>query len=94
MLFGQSSGAVPAVDPLRLARRDIYFTPPSLAHYTVRREELVQRAAELFARILDGSLRIRIDRELPLSAAAEAHLLLESRATSGKLLLLPYDAER
>jgi len=94
VLFGQSSGAVPPIDPLRLARRGIYLTRPSLAHYTVQREELVQRAADVFAWIADGSLRIRIDRELPLEEAAEAHRLLESRATSGKLLLLPYDARR
>ena len=85
--YGQSSGAVAPVDPLRLAKNGIFLTRPSLAHYTATREELLWRARELFEAIADGSLRIRIDRELPLRDAAVAHRLLESRATRGKLLL-------
>ena len=88
-LFGQSSGPVPPVDPSRLAKRGIYLTRPSLGHYTSTREELLGRARELFSAIESGQLRIRIAKELPLRDAAEAHRLLESRATIGKLLLIP-----
>lgn len=88
-LFGQSSGIVAPVDPARLAKRGIYLTRPSLAHYIVTRDELLWRARELFEAITSGALRLRIDRELPLRDAAEAHRLLESRATAGKLLLIP-----
>ena len=88
-LFGQSSGPVPPVDPARLAKRGIYLTRPSLAHYTATREELLMRAKELFAMIESGKLRVRIAKELPLADAAEAHRLLESRATIGKLVLVP-----
>lgn len=88
-LFGQSSGPVPPVDPARLAKRGIYLTRPSLAHYTATREELLGRTRELFSAIESGRLRIRISKELPLRDAAEAHRLLESRATTGKLLLIP-----
>ncbi|HJQ36770.1 MAG TPA: quinone oxidoreductase [Thermoanaerobaculia bacterium] len=88
-LFGQSSGPVPPVDPSRLAKRGIYLTRPSLGHYTSTREELLLRARELFSAIEHGQLRIRIAKELPLRDAAEAHRLLESRATTGKLLLIP-----
>jgi NADPH2:quinone reductase len=89
-LFGQSSGPVPPMDPSRLAKRAIYLTRPSLAHYIAAREELLWRAGELFEAIGSGRLRIRIDRELPLSEAAEAHRLLEGRRTAGKLLLIPW----
>jgi NADPH:quinone reductase len=89
VLFGQSSGVVPPIDPARFAKKSAFFTRPSLGAYTATREELLWRAGELFESIESGALRVRIDRELPLSQAAEAHRLLESRATSGKLLLIP-----
>ena len=88
-LFGQSSGTVPPFDPSRLAKRGIFLTRPSLAHYSRTREELLWRARETFEEVAAGRLHVRIDRELPLSQAAEAHRLLESRATVGKLLLIP-----
>ncbi|MGZ5433716.1 MAG: quinone oxidoreductase family protein [Thermoanaerobaculia bacterium] len=89
VLFGQSSGPVPPVDPARLARKATYLTRPSLGHYTATREELRWRARDLFTWIESGEVKLRIDRELPLRDAAEAHRLLESRATRGKLLLVP-----
>jgi NADPH2:quinone reductase len=88
-LYGQSSGPVPAFDPSRLAKKGTFLTRPSLAHYTQTREELLWRARELFAAVESGALRVRIDRELPLRDAAEAHRLLEGRKTTGKLLLIP-----
>jgi NADPH2:quinone reductase len=87
VLFGQSSGPVPPVDPARLAKKGAYLTRPSLAHYTATREELRWRARELFGWLESGEVKLRIDRELPLSEAAEAHRLLESRGTRGKLIL-------
>jgi NADPH2:quinone reductase len=47
------------------------------------------RAARLFDWIIEGKLRIRIGGEYPLAAAAKAHADMESRATTGKLLLIP-----
>lgn len=88
-LYGQSSGPVPPFDPARLARRAIYLTRPSLAHYTATRDELLWRARDVLEGIRSGSLRLRIDRDLPLREAAEAHRLLEARQTAGKLLLIP-----
>jgi NADPH2:quinone reductase len=89
VLFGQSSGTVPPFDPARLAKKSAFFTRPSLGAYTATRDELLWRAHELFDAIRSGAARIRIDRELPLRDAAEAHRLLESRATMGKVLLVP-----
>lgn len=87
-LFGQSSGPVPPVDPARLAGGgSLYLTRPSLGHYTADREELVERATDLFGWIMAGELKVRIDRVLPLAQAAEAHRLLQGRKTAGKVLL-------
>lgn len=88
-LFGQSSGVVPPFDPGRLAKNGIYLTRPSLAHYTAERDELLWRARDVLGWIAEGKLKLRIDRQLPLRDAAEAHRLLEARKTAGKLLLKP-----
>jgi NADPH2:quinone reductase len=88
-LFGQSSGPVPPLEPSRLAVKGNFLTRPSLAHYAQTREELLWRAREVFEAAQSGALRVRIDREIPLREAAEAHRLLESRKTTGKLLLVP-----
>jgi NADPH2:quinone reductase len=88
-LFGQSSGAVPPFDPARLAKNGTFLTRPSLGHYTADRQELLWRAGEVLSWIASGKLRLRIDRELPLRDAAEAHRLLEGRKAMGKLLLKP-----
>jgi NADPH:quinone reductase len=89
VVFGQSSGPVPPVDLLRLARKSLYLTRPTLAHYIDDREELLWRANDLFEAVGRGAVRIRIQAEIPLADAAGAHRLLEGRATTGKLLLIP-----
>jgi NADPH2:quinone reductase len=60
-----------------------------MANYTADRAELLQRAEDVLNWIKSGELNIRIDRTFPLKDAAEAHRALESRATSGKLVLIP-----
>ena len=89
VLFGQASGPVPPVDLLVLSPRALFLTRPSLHHYTRTRAELEMRAQDVLAWIASGDLRLTIDRELPLEQAGRAHELLESRQTSGKLLLIP-----
>jgi NADPH2:quinone reductase len=90
VLFGQSSGAVPPLDPQVLNRKgSLYLTRPTIAHYTATKDELLWRAGEVLSWVADQTLRVRIDREVPLADAALAHEALESRATSGKVLLIP-----
>jgi NADPH:quinone reductase len=90
VLFGQSSGVVPPVDPQVLAQKgSLFLTRPTLVHYAARREELLQRSRDLFEWIADGKLRIRMEYEFPLNKAAEAHRALEGRTTTGKVLLVP-----
>jgi NADPH2:quinone reductase len=90
VLYGQSSGPVGAFDPQVLNQRgSIFLTRPVLGHYTATRAELLQRANEVLGWVRDGTLRLRIEREFPLSQAGEAHRQLQGRATTGKLLLIP-----
>ena len=88
--FGQSSGPVPPFEVSLLNQKgSLYLTRPSLAHHVLTREELIWRADELFTAVLEGKLKIRIDKEYPLAEAAHAHCDLEGRKTTGKLLLIP-----
>jgi NADPH2:quinone reductase len=90
VLFGQSSGPVPPMDLGRLASKgSLFITRPSLLHYMATREELLQRAGDLFCWIAEGELKLRIERVFPLVEAAQAQRLLESRKTAGKMLLVP-----
>jgi len=90
VLFGQSSGPVPPLDPNILnPKGSLFLTRPSLAHYVLSRDELLWRAGDVLRSILSGELKIRIERTYKLSNAAQAHLDLAGRKTAGKLLLLP-----
>lgn len=90
VLFGQSSGTVPAFDLTVLNQKgSLYATRPSLAAYSATRDELEWRAGDLFRWLGDGRLKLRVDRVFPLREAAAAHQALESRQTTGKVLLLP-----
>lgn len=88
--FGNASGAVPPFAPLLLSQKgSLYFTRPTLTHYTQTVEELGARAGDLFRWVLAGELKVRIGATHPLAAAADAHRALEGRETTGKVLLLP-----
>ena len=89
-LFGQSSGAVEAFDPQILNQRgSLSLTRPSLAHFVATPEELRWRASELFGAVAARTLELALHGTYPLEDAAHAHRDLASRATSGKLILLP-----
>ena len=88
-LFGGSSGQVPPFDIQVLNQKgSLFLTRPSLGAYIATRDELTWRARELFDSVLDGSLALRVEHTYPLADAARAHADLESRGTTGKLLLL------
>ena len=90
VLYGQSAGPVPPIDPLLLAQHgSLFVTRPTLANYAATTDELRWRAGEVLDAVASGKLQLTIDRELPLAQAAEAHRLLEGRATTGKLILRP-----
>ena len=88
--FGQSSGPIDSLDPRRLAvGGSLFLTRPTLHHYIATREELLWRSEDLFRWISNGELRVAIDSRFPLEQAADAHKRIESRKSSGKILLIP-----
>ncbi len=88
--FGNASGAVAPMAPLLLAQKgSLFLTRPTLVHYTRTTEELRSRTDDLFAWIAAGLLKVRVGASYSLTAAAEAQRALESRATTGKVLLQP-----
>jgi NADPH2:quinone reductase len=90
VLFGQSSGRVPPLDLQVLnARGSLFVTRPTLRDYIATRAELVERAEAVLSGLARGALKLHIHAQLPLSEAADAHRALESRKTSGKIVLVP-----
>ena len=88
--FGNASGAVPPFAPAILAAKgSLMFTRPSLGHYTLTRSALLERAGAVFNWIASGELKLLIQPPYALADAPQAHRDLESRSTTGKLLLVP-----
>lgn len=88
--FGNASGPVPAFEPgLLAAKGSLFFTRPSLMHYTARRADLLASAAELFAVVTSGAVQIEVNQTYPLAETAQAHRDLEARQTTGSTVLLP-----
>ncbi len=91
--FGNASGPVPPVAPLRLSQGgSLFLTRPTLGDHIATRDELLDRARDLFAAVSDGTLDVRIGARFPLEAAKDAHMALEGRGTTGKVLLVPPSA--
>lgn len=90
VLFGGSSGQVEPFDLQRLnASGSISVVRPSLGHYILNRQELETRSADLLTWLGQGTLQFRVGATFPLNQASAAHIALESRSTTGKILLIP-----
>ena len=88
VLCGNSSGLVDTISPMELAAAgSIFFTRPRLSHHMRTRDEIMKRADDMFSSLRDGRLRVAVGRVFPLEQAGEAHRLLQSRETIGKIML-------
>jgi NADPH2:quinone reductase len=88
--YGNASGPVPPLDVGVLSRKgSLFLTRPTVFTYIARREDLLRGAAELFEMVLYGKVKVEIGGTWPLAKAAEAHRALQSRTTTGSLILLP-----
>ncbi len=89
VLYGQSSGPVPPLDTAILnAKGSLSLWRPSLTDYVANREDVLHRAGDIFHWIESGELTVTVGGIFPLAEAADAHRRLESRASTGKLLLV------
>jgi NADPH:quinone reductase len=87
-LFGQSSGPVPPIDPLRLtASGSIFLARPSLQHHIADPRSLKTRGTKVLNWVADGSLKLHIEHTYPLADIGQAYRDLEGRRTTGKLLI-------
>jgi NADPH2:quinone reductase len=90
VIFGQASGPVPPFDTAVLnAKGSLSLMRPSLTHNVSNHADVARRAGDLFNWIMAGRLNVTIGNSFPLSEAARAHRMLESRQSFGKILLIP-----
>ena len=88
--YGNASGPVPPFEPGILSQKgSLFFTRPTLMHYTAKADDLQAAARELFDVVGSGAVRIAVSQTYPLSEAAQAHRDLEARKTTGSTVLLP-----
>lgn len=84
--FGNASGAVPPVTPLKLIGKSAFMCRPKLLDYTVTRDELIWRSSDVFKWIADGRLKVSVDKTFSLDEATDGHLYIEAGKSTGKVL--------
>jgi NADPH2:quinone reductase len=89
VFFGMAGGPAPLVDPAMLMDTSKSITGGDLWNELTNAEERRRRAAELFGWLRSGELRVEITARYPLAEGAAAHAFLESRRSTGKVLLIP-----
>jgi NADPH2:quinone reductase len=88
--FGNASGPVPPFAPGMLGPKgSLYVTRQTLFTHIATREATQEMADDLFAVVLSGAVKIRIDQRYPLEQVAQAHRDLEARKTTGSTVLMP-----
>lgn len=85
--FGQSSGVVPPINILSLAKKGLYITRPTIMLYKGTRQELLLSSIEVFAMLMEKRLKVNISAKFPLEKADQAHAAVESRKTTGSVIL-------
>jgi NADPH:quinone reductase len=89
VFYGMAGGDPPHVDPRMLMDTSKHLSGGDLWNVLTSAHERKARAEDLFARVRNGALKVHIDSRFPLAEGALAHRRLESRASSGKVLLIP-----
>jgi len=88
--FGNASGYVHTLDIKKhINAKGLFFTRPSIAHYTITRKELEDSATKVFDAILSGKIKIEISKKYSLSEVRKAHEELEARLLTGPAVIIP-----
>ena len=88
--FGNASGYVDTIDVKKhINAKGLFFTRPSIAHYTITREELEESAKKVFEAVMSGKFKIKISKKYSLNEVREAHEDLEARKLTGPAVILP-----
>ena len=88
--FGNASGYVDTIDVKKhINAKGLFFTRPSIAHYTIERNELEESAKKVFSAVLDGKFKIEISKKYNLDDVKKAHEDLEGRKLTGPAVIIP-----
>ena len=88
--FGNASGYVHTIDVKKhINAKGLFFTRPSIMHYTVTREELEESAKKVFEAVLSNKIKIEISKKYKLSEVQQAHIDLENRILKGPAVIIP-----
>ena len=88
--FGNASGYVDTIDVKKhINAKGLFFTRPSIAHYTIKREELLESAKKVFNAVLTGKFKIEISKKYSLDQVKQAHKDLEGRLLTGPAVIKP-----
>jgi NADPH2:quinone reductase len=88
--YGNASGPVPPVDlGILAAKGSLFLTRPTLNTYVAKRADLESTANALFDVVGSGAVNIQVNQTFPLKDAAQAHIALEARKTTGSTVLIP-----
>ena len=88
--FGNASGYVDTIDVKKhINAKGLFFTRPSIAHYTMTRKELVESAKKVFDAVLSGKFKVEVFKKYSLSEAKKAHEELEARLLTGPAVIIP-----
>ena len=88
--FGNASGPIDAFSPgILAAKGSLFVTRPTIFTYIAKRDNLIAMATNLFEVVSSGVVKIEINQTYDLSNAAQAHIDLEARKTTGSTILRP-----
>ena len=88
--FGNASGYVHTIDVKKhINTKGLFFTRPSIMHYTITRDELEKSAKLVFDAVLSGKIKIEVSKKYKLSEAKQAHMDLENRVLTGPAVIIP-----
>ena len=88
--FGNASGYVDTIDVKKdINAKGLFFTRPSIAHYTLKRDELVNSVNKVFDAILTKKFKVEISKRYSLKEVGKAHKDLETRQLTGPAVIIP-----
>jgi len=88
--FGNASGLIDSFSPgILAAKGSLFVTRPTIFTYIAKRDNMIAMAADLFKVVASGVVKIEINQTYDLSNAAQAHIDLEARKTTGSTILIP-----
>ena len=88
VVFGNSSGNCPPVDPGLLASKgSLFFTRPTLMTYGTRKQDLLHSSKRVFDMVSKDKIKLEINTSYGLSNVSKAHSDLESRKTFGSIIM-------